>query len=46
MTGGISISEDPNFRFTYAAGSDETLEVTATDTEGKVFTGRGGPKAS
>jgi sulfur-oxidizing protein SoxY len=46
MTGGISISEDPNFRFTYAAGSDETLDVTATDTEGKVFTGRGGPKGS
>ena len=46
MTGGISISEDPNIRFTYAAGSDETLEVTATDTDGKVFTGRGGPKGS
>lgn len=46
MTGGISISEDPNFRFTYAAGGDETLEVTATDTEGKVFNGRTGPKGS
>jgi len=46
MTGGISISEDPNFRFTYAGGGDETLEVTATDTEGKVFTGRTGPKGS
>lgn len=46
MTGGISISEDPNFRFTYAAGSDETLEVVATDTDGKVFTGRAGPKGS
>jgi sulfur-oxidizing protein SoxY len=46
MTGGISISEDPNFRFTYAAGGDETLEVTATDTVGKVFTGRTGPKGS
>ncbi|OYW52428.1 MAG: quinoprotein dehydrogenase-associated SoxYZ-like carrier [Hyphomicrobium sp. 32-62-53] len=46
MTGGISISEDPNFRFTYAAGSDETLDVTATDTEGRVFTGRTGPKGS
>jgi sulfur-oxidizing protein SoxY len=46
MTGGISISEDPNFRFTYASGGDETLEVTATDTEGKTFTGRGGPKGS
>lgn len=46
MTGGISISEDPNFRFSYAAGSDETLEVVATDTDGKVFTGRAGPKGS
>ncbi|MCU0955328.1 MAG: quinoprotein dehydrogenase-associated SoxYZ-like carrier [Hyphomicrobium sp.] len=46
MTGGISISEDPNFRFTYAGGGDETLDVTATDTEGKVFTGRTGPKGS
>jgi sulfur-oxidizing protein SoxY len=46
MTGGISISEDPNFRFTYLPGGDETLDVTATDTEGKVFTGRGGPKGS
>lgn len=46
MTGGISISEDPNIRFTYAGGSDETLDVTATDTDGKVFNGRGGPKGS
>lgn len=46
MTGGISISEDPNFRFTYAAGGDETLDVKATDTEGKVYNGRTGPKAS
>lgn len=46
MTGGISISEDPNFRFTYAAGGDETLDVTATDTEGQTFTGRAGPKGA
>lgn len=46
MTGGISISEDPNIRFSYAPGGDETLEVTATDTDGKVYTGRGGPKGS
>jgi sulfur-oxidizing protein SoxY len=46
MTGGISISEDPNIRFSYASGSDETLEVVATDTNGKSFTGRGGPKGS
>ncbi len=46
MIGGISISEDPNFRFTYAPGGDGSLDVTAVDTEGKVFTGRTGPKGS
>ena len=37
MTGGISISEDPNFRFTYAGESAEPFHVKAVDTEGKVF---------
>ena len=46
MTGGISISEDPNFRFTFAPGADESLEVVATDTDGRTFTGRSGPKGS
>jgi sulfur-oxidizing protein SoxY len=46
MEGGISLSENPNIRFTYAAGSDETLEVTAEDTDGRKFTGRAGPKGS
>lgn len=46
MIGGISISEDPNFRFTYAPGGDGSLDVTAVDTEGKVFTGRTGAKGS
>lgn len=38
MTGGISLSEDPNIRFTYSAGMDGPLSVTARDTDGKVFT--------
>ena len=46
MEGGISLSEDPHIRFTYAAGGDETLEVTAEDTDGRTFTGRAGPKGS
>jgi sulfur-oxidizing protein SoxY len=46
MEGGISLSEDPNIRFTYAAGGDETLEVTAEDTDGRVFKGQAGPKGS
>ncbi|MFH3481609.1 quinoprotein dehydrogenase-associated SoxYZ-like carrier [Xanthobacter variabilis] len=37
MEGGISISEDPTFRFSYKA-SAEPVTVRAEDTEGKVFT--------
>jgi sulfur-oxidizing protein SoxY len=39
MTGGISISEDPTFRFGYADHGGE-LAVRATDTAGAVFEGR------
>ncbi|HEX2841132.1 quinoprotein dehydrogenase-associated SoxYZ-like carrier [Hyphomicrobium sp.] len=46
MEGGISLSEDPNIRFTYAGGGDETLQVTAEDTDGKQFSGRAVPKGS
>lgn len=50
MEGGISLSEDPHIRFTYAGGGDETLSVTAEDTDGRTFTGRAtghpGPKGS
>ena len=38
MTGGISLSEDPNIRFTYGATTSGPLVVTAKDTDGKVFT--------
>ncbi len=37
MEGGISISEDPTFRFSYRP-SAEPVAVRAEDTEGKVFT--------
>ena len=38
MEGGISISEDPTFRFRYTdSGQGEALEVHATDTDGRVF---------
>ncbi|MCB1521138.1 MAG: quinoprotein dehydrogenase-associated SoxYZ-like carrier [Hyphomicrobiaceae bacterium] len=40
MTGGISLSENPNIRFTYAAAGDNTLSVVAKDTDGKTFTTR------
>lgn len=36
MEGGISISEDPTFRFSFAP-SAEPVSVRAEDTEGKVF---------
>ena len=46
MEGGISISENPNFRFTFGAAEDETLHVTAKDTDGSVFTAKSADKSS
>lgn len=46
MEGGISISENPNFRFTFAPGSEDAIEVTAKDSDGKVFTASSAGKAS
>ncbi|NDW06897.1 quinoprotein dehydrogenase-associated SoxYZ-like carrier [Jiella pacifica] len=37
MTGGISISEDPSFRFAYGADAAGPFHAKASDTEGKVF---------
>ncbi|KQT85643.1 quinoprotein dehydrogenase-associated SoxYZ-like carrier [Aurantimonas sp. Leaf443] len=37
MSGGISISEDPSFRFTYAGPSSGPFHARGVDTEGKVF---------
>ncbi|MBO0903710.1 quinoprotein dehydrogenase-associated SoxYZ-like carrier [Jiella sonneratiae] len=37
MTGGISISEDPSFRFTYGSDAAGPFHAKASDTEGKVF---------
>jgi sulfur-oxidizing protein SoxY len=40
MEGGISLSENPNIRFTLAPGApDERLTVKATDSEGGTFDG-------
>ena len=38
LDGGISISEDPVFRFAYTENGAPTLKVIATDTEGNTFT--------
>lgn len=41
MEGGISISENPNLRFSYGASpSGDAIEVRARDTEGATFTDR------
>jgi sulfur-oxidizing protein SoxY len=37
MEGGISISEDPNFRFDFSAHGNGEISVEAVDTDGKVF---------
>ena len=37
MEGGISISEDPNIRFTYVPSGAKHFRVEAKDTEGHVF---------
>ena len=37
MDGGISISEDPNFRFTFVPNGAKALSIEAHDTDGKVF---------
>jgi sulfur-oxidizing protein SoxY len=37
MEGGISISEDPNVRFTYVPNGATTFKVEVKDTAGKAF---------
>src|SRR5205807_7064608 len=37
MKAGISISENPNFRFSYIPNGATTFKVEARDTQGKVF---------
>ncbi len=37
MEGGISISEDPNIRFTYVSNGAQRFRAEAKDTEGHVF---------
>ena len=39
MAGGISISEDPNFRFTFKPNGAKEFRVDAEDTTGKKFSG-------
>ncbi|MFN3869307.1 MAG: quinoprotein dehydrogenase-associated SoxYZ-like carrier [Hyphomicrobiaceae bacterium] len=46
MDGGISLSENPNIRFTYANGTDNELSVVAKDTTGATYTIRQSAKGS
>jgi sulfur-oxidizing protein SoxY len=39
MDGGISISEDPNIRFSYRPNGATTFRAEAVDTDGNVFKG-------
>ena len=39
MAAGISISEDPNFRFTFKPNGAKQFRVEAEDTAGKTFSG-------
>ncbi|ODR98780.1 hypothetical protein AUC68_06110 [Methyloceanibacter methanicus] len=40
----FSISTNPNFRFSFANGTNNDLDVTIVDTDGETFEGRTGPK--
>lgn len=40
MESGISISENPHFRFSYPAGGKGTIEVVAKDSSGAVYSGK------
>ena len=39
VEGGISISENPSFRFTYRGATDGAVTAEAKDTDGHVYTG-------
>lgn len=46
MTGGISISENPHFRFTYQGNPADVMSVRAEDSEGMKFSGNSTPSQS
>lgn len=46
MTGGISISENPHFRFSYHGNPSDVMSVRAEDSEGMAFSGKSTPSQS
>jgi len=39
VSGGISLSEDPNIRFSWRPDGTDPIDVVASDTDGRVFSG-------
>ena len=46
MQSTFSISTNPNFRFTFGRGADNSLDVAIKDTDGAVFTAQSTPSGS
>ena len=46
MDSTFSISTNPNFRFTFGRGADNSLDVAITDTDGTRFTAQSEPSGS
>jgi sulfur-oxidizing protein SoxY len=46
MESTFSISTNPNFRFTFGRGSDNSLDVAITDTDGTKFDAKSAPSGS
>ena len=46
LDAGISISADPNIRFTFANGPNNQIAVTTTDSDGNVFTAQSAASGS
>ena len=46
MEGGISISENPNIRFSYVGNPNDVMTVHAEDSNGNRFDGRSTPSQS
>ena len=46
MDGTFSISTNPNFRFTFGRGADNSLDVAITDTDGAKFAAQSEPSGS
>jgi len=46
MQSTFSVSTNPNFRFTFGRGADNSLDVAIKDTDGAVFTAQSAPSGS